>query len=336
MSLEPVLLKEYRKDKPQQKWVVYYESETGDVITVGNKIQEGQKNPHLLTESDDARKILMGTIDPKKFAVVDINQELRLVEKSAVIRIKEAENKLSAIPVNNKESADINIILYVQSWKMEVNFNQDTLYRMTGKRFFRNVSVNPEEDGDYDMISLYMIKKNDPNFLLMQLDIDPGELIEEGYMMFDMTPLRRLVSLNDISIMTRKIFKSYRIKKQALFTGADYASKYTKRRTFLLPSVEDSEINTSFTLFKRGEQFYLKSNFGDPQESKIYTDIGIYVTAPKNPNQLLGYLTLPLADIGWESTIELDTDLQLDNCGFLCRESSRNLTFSYKGETINV
>ena len=82
------------------------------------------KNPFIVTDSDDARQILMGHVDPKKFAVVDVNHELKLVEKSAVLRIKEAERRLSVVPLNQKTKADINIILYINSWKMEVNFNQ--------------------------------------------------------------------------------------------------------------------------------------------------------------------------------------------------------------------
>ena len=39
--------------------------------------------------------MLMGVVDPKKFAVVEVNQELKLVAKSAVLRIKEAEEKLA-------------------------------------------------------------------------------------------------------------------------------------------------------------------------------------------------------------------------------------------------
>jgi len=328
MSLEPNLLTEYKKDKPPTKWFVYFSDDTGDIVTVSNREQESYKNPYLMTDSDDARKILMGTVDPKKFAVVEVNQELKLVTKSAVIRIKEAEDKLTQIPINQKVQADVNIVLYVNSWKMEVNFNQDTLYRMTGKRFFRNISVNP--DGEYDMISLYLIKKNDPNTLLKQIDIDPAELIEEGYMLFDLAVVRRMCSLSDISILTRKIFSSYRIKKQAVFTGADYVSSLTKRRTFITPTAAHKDITSTFTLSETDGRFFLKSNFTDPADEKIYTDIEIYVTDINNPNRLLGMLNIPKADVGWQSTVELDTRLNLTGCGFLCKENHRNITFEYK------
>tara|TARA_B100001287_G_scaffold260807_1_gene249245 strand:- start:125 stop:1132 length:1008 start_codon:yes stop_codon:yes gene_type:complete len=333
MSSELNLLQDYKRDKPPAKWCVYYEEDTGDVVTVTNREKDFIKHNHIVTDSDDARRILMGIVDPKKYAVVDVNQELKLVEKSAVLRIKEAEQRLSMIPAGVTEKADVNIVLYINHWKMEVNFNQDTLYRMTGKRYFRNVSLNPEQDGEYDPITLYLIKDNDPNFLVKTIEIDPAELIEEGYIIFDMTPLRRICGLGEISIMTKKIFSSYRLQRKANFTGVDYKTRFTRRRMFSVPTPVKDEAPSDFTIINRRGLTYIKSNFNNPQDQKIYTDIGIYLTNPQNPNDLLGQLTLPLKDIGWESQIQLEVaDIDLTKCGFLCKETSTNLTFDYMTE----
>lgn len=330
MSSEPTLLRDYKSDKPAPKWCVYYDDENGDVVTVTNREKDQIKNPFIETDSDDARQILMGYVDPKKFAVVDVNHELKLVEKSAVLRIKEAERRLSVVPLNQKTKADINIILYINSWKMEVNFNQDTLYRMTGKRFFRNISLNPEQDGVYDPITLFLIKDNDPNFLVKTIEIDPGELIEEGYMIFDMAPLRRICGLGEMSVMTKKIFQSYRLQRKANFTGIDYRTRYSRRRSFAKPTQPTQDVATDFTIIKKGDVTQIKSNFQNPQDSKIYTDIGLYITDPRNPSQLLDHIVLPLNSIGWDRTLEITTPgLDLTKCGILCRESNVDLTFDY-------
>lgn len=333
MSSELNLLQDYKRDKPPPKWCVYYEEDTGDVVTVTNREKDFIKHNHIVTDSDDARRILMGIVDPKKYAVVDVNQELKLVEKSAVLRIKEAEQRLSMIPSGVTQKADVNVVFYINHWKMEVNFNQDTLYRMTGKRYFRNVSLNPEQDGEYDHITLYLIKDNDPNFLVKTIEIDPAELIEEGYIIFDMTPLRRICGLGEISIMTKKIFSSYRLQRKANFTGVDYKTRFTRRRMFSVPTPVKEEAPSDFTIINRRGLTFIRSNFNNPQDQKIYTDIGIYLTNPKNPNDLLGHLTLPLKDIGWESQIRLEVaDIDLTKCGFLCKETSTNLTFDYMTE----
>ena len=99
---------------------------------------------------------------------------------------------------------------------------------------------------------------------------------------------------------------------------------------FHVPRPQMKEALSDFTIIKKGDLHYIKSNFNNPQDQKIYTDIGIYLTNPKNPNDLIGEMTIPLKDIGWESQVELEvTDIDLTNCGFLCRETSTNLTFDY-------
>ena len=80
MSLEPTLLRNFKRDKKPIKWCVYFEDNTGDIITVTNKKKDFLKHSFIETYDTNAKQMLMGEVDPKKFAVVDINQVLTLVE----------------------------------------------------------------------------------------------------------------------------------------------------------------------------------------------------------------------------------------------------------------
>ena len=155
----------------------------------------------------------MGVEDPRKFAVIDVSEGYKLIERGDVVRLREAENYLTNIPINNNLSQDVNIIFYVNSWKMEVNFSQETLYKMTGRRKFRDVKINPEKEGRYDKIKLFLIKENDPNFLVDTIEVDPAELIVNGYLLYDMSSLRNVCGLGELRVMTKKIFKNYGIKR---------------------------------------------------------------------------------------------------------------------------
>ena len=62
MSSEIVLLKEFKKDKPPLKWCVYYEHESGDVVTVTNK----EKDFINITCNDGFIKIKNLTMEGKK------------------------------------------------------------------------------------------------------------------------------------------------------------------------------------------------------------------------------------------------------------------------------
>lgn len=334
MSTEPSLLQTLKKEKTPKQWCVYYDDDTGEVITVTNRVLDEIKSPHFLTENDDARKILMGIIDPKKFSVLEIDTGFILGEKSAVLRIKEAEQSLSMIPVNDKTKADVNIIMYVNSWKMEVNFDQDTLYKMTGKRYFKQATINPEKDGKYDNITLYIIKDKDPNFLIKKIDIDPGELIEQGYLLFDMSAFRNVCGLGEMSILTKKIFKTYRVTKKATFVGADYTSRRSLRRRHIVPQISNEEVLCDFTIIPKEQSFSMRSNFKDPTTVKIYHDVGLYVTDKNDPNRLLGTLILPKSAVGYNSTVEVESDLDLSNSAFLLKEENRTITFDITEESL--
>ena len=333
MSTEPSLLHNLKKDKPPKQWCVYFDDDEGEVITVTNKVRDEMKFPHFLTESDDARKILMGIVDPKKFSVLEDDNGYILAEKSAVVRIKSAENLLSVIPVNEKQKADVNIVMYINSWKMEVNFDQDTLYRMTGKRYFKQATINPEKSGKYDNITFYLIKNNDPNFLIKKIELDPAELIEQGYVVYDMSPFRNICGLGDMSVLTRKIFKTYRISKKTTFTGADYTSRRSLRRRHLVPDILNDQVDADFTLLHKNDgSTYIRSNFVDTASVKIYRNVGIYVTDKRDPNRLQGTITLDKKNLGYNSELEIDTELNLKESAFFLRDENRRLTIDMQQE----
>ena len=45
---------------------MYYDIDTGDVVTVTNKEKDFIPHSHIVTDSDDVPQILMGSADPKK------------------------------------------------------------------------------------------------------------------------------------------------------------------------------------------------------------------------------------------------------------------------------
>ncbi len=330
MSTELTLLTNKTETKEPKKWCVYFDEETGDLITVTSKPHESIDHPFLRTTSDDARQVLMGIEDPRKFAVVDVSEGYKLIERGDVVRLREAENYLTNIPINNNLSQDVNIIFYVNSWKMEVNFSQETLYKMTGRRKFRDVKINPEKEGRYDKIKLFLIKENDPNFLVDTIEVDPAELIINGYLLYDMSSLRNVCGLGEIRVMTRKIFKNYGIKRKSHFGQADFVSRLSKRRNEAVIKEQRDEITTTFTVIRKdNNQHYLKSNFENPHETKIYNDLILYLIPKNNPNQLLGHIHVPIKEIGYQKEYYLSNDYSLENCSFLCREENNNITFDY-------
>jgi len=130
--------------------------------------------------------------------------------------------------------------------------------------------------------------------------------------------------------MTKKIFKNYGIKRKSHFGQADFVSRLSKRRNEAVIKDQRDEITTTFTVIRKdNNQHYLKSNFENPNETKIYNDLILYLIPKNNPNQLLGHIHVPIKEIGYQKEYYLSNDYSLENCSFLCREENNNITFDY-------
>ena len=328
MSIEvhnPLVSTKQTKDAPH-RFCVYFDDFTEEVITVTNRPREEIKYPYVLTTSDDARKLLIGDLNPQKYSVIEIANGYKLVEKTESIRIKSAENFLSKLPIV-KNNQDVNVIFYINSWKMEVNFNQDTLYRMTGKRYHKHISVNQEKEGKYDNIQLFLIKQNDPNYLIGTIEIDTKKLVSTGYILYDLHKLRPVCGLGEITVLTKKIFKTYGVKRKQNFVRAEFSKRRDKRRLIHDITEQDQKVTNTFTISIKEDKFYLRSNFVQPAEQKIYGDIFLYVLNENNVNILNGMLHIPFNDVGYNQTVLLNTDIDLTTCKIMTREEHKNITF---------
>ena len=82
--------------------------------------------------------------------------------KDNVLRLRKAENVLSKLNnVSYEIENDINIVFYINDWKMEINFSQDTLFRMTGSRTAKNTSIDGDQTKPFDF---YLIKDNEERY----------------------------------------------------------------------------------------------------------------------------------------------------------------------------
>ena len=328
MSIEvhnPLVSIKQTKDIPH-RFCVYFDDFTEEVITVTNRPREEIKYPYVLTTSEDAKKILTGDLNPQKYSVIEIANGYKLVEKTESIRIKSAENFLSKLPIV-KNNQDVNIIFYINSWKMEVNFNEDTLYRMTGRRYHKHISINEEKDGKYDNMQLFLIKQNDPNYLIGTIEIDTKKLVSSGYILYDLHKLRAVCGLGEITVLTKKIFKTYGVKRKQNFVRAEFSRKRDKRRLIHDITVQDQQVTNTFTIIIKEGKFHLRSNFVQPTDQKIYGDIFLYVLNENNVNKLNGMLHIPFKDVGYNQTVLLNTDIDLATCKIMTREEHKNITF---------
>ena len=321
-------LSEFIVDKPPADYFVYYEEWDGQVVEISNK-PKPSKHSYLKTNDDNARKIMLGELDPRRFVVSESKDGFILMAKSKKLTIKKEEDQLSMIPKYHNKNCDVNVILYTNDWKMEVNFNQDTVYRMTGNRHVKKQSSQSQ----YSKIKFYLISKKNPSYLMSTYEIDPIDLMNDGFRIFDMSHLRTICSLSDIQILTRRIFKSYSIRTKEYFVGAEYSSNKSHKR-YHAKIYEPGQIQVpTFVISNTTNGWVMRSNFSDPQEHKIFGDLTFYITKP-DPNILLSTIKIPFEKIGWKQEINLNLTDNINQCRILVSDNIRNITFAQEEITI--
>lgn len=327
MSLEAKLIS-LVKENPLPKYYVYYDEWSGEIYGISSKLKRSEY-AHILTDDSVAADIMMGKLNPKKYIVADLADGTTLVPKDDVLRIKAAEDRLSKIPVVSTHlAADINVIMYVYSWLMEINISHDTMFKLTGKRFSKKYSKN--DNPDNRELDLYIIKKNDPTVLIDTIKVDPIELINNGYILRDMSHLKTVCGLADVDILTKRMFKTYGLKIKNNYVTVDYYARKSQRRNHVKIKSVDSNKDAMFSLTPVEHGYMLKSNFNNPTELKIYKDLRIFLTH-EDPNELIGEIVIPLDSIGKFKEFFVKTQINLSGCCALIGEEGKNLTFEIKG-----
>jgi hypothetical protein len=325
MSLEPRLIQIVDESKTLPKYYVYYDEWSGEIKSITGKYKK-QQFPHIITEDETAAKIMMGILNPKKYIVSDLVDGVKLVPKSDVIAIKKAEEILTQIPrVKNFVDSDVNIIFYKTDYKIEVNLNQDTIYKMTGKRFNKNVNNIVTND---NFLIFYLIKKNNPNYLFDTIKIDPVDIVNNGYKLFDLGHLQHKISLDDVDVLTKRIFKNYGLKIKQNYVNIDYHTRKSNKRTHTTIHTSTTDWST-FSVSPSTEGWIIKSNFANPQEQKIYKDLKIFLTG-QNPNELLDKIIIPYDNIGNFKEYIVKTNVDPTACKLLLGEEGKNITFKFE------
>lgn len=330
MTLETLLIQQPREHKTS-KYYIYFDEWSGKINAVTNKLKENLSGLVMETTDPIAAEIMTGIKNIKKFVVADLVDGYKLVESENYLRLKQTENYLSKIPkILPSQSRDLNVVTYLKDYKLEVNVSTDLINTHINRQ---NNTIKLDRNDNYDNVILYIVEKNNPLRLLETITIDPANLVEHGYILYDLSHLQTLVAFGNIDILTRRIFKSYGLKVKQNYVTLDYGFSRLAKKNHIDIQGTDTEYAT-FSISKHSNsEWRITSNFENPHEHKIYKDIKVFLTG-KNPNILLDKLIIPYDHIGDHKEFFIDTTVDPTNCKILVGEEGKNISFKIE-ETTN-
>ena len=191
-----------KKDTPTN-YYVSYDTWNGEIKSIGTS--EKSDEDYIVTVDPAAGKILAGKIPSNKYIVsFDDEGELSFLEKDNVIRLRSSENRLHQIPKYPLLQWDIRLKLYKENHKLQVEISTDSLKKLTSFTYNKHLKISDDSD-----LTIYVIKHNNPDYLITALEIDPTELLENGNVIFDISDVTKYTSYDNIGFVTRRCFKNY-------------------------------------------------------------------------------------------------------------------------------
>lgn len=326
MTSETLLTQQSREEK-QHKFYVYFDEWTGAIKSITNK-PRNSKFDCLETYDEFARDLMLGVHNIKRYVVADLVDGYKIVPKENYVRLKRAENYLSKLQqIESHQNRDVNVILYLNAYKLEVNISMDMVYTITGR--LHNEKIRVDRNTEYDSLVFYVVERNNPLHLLEVIEIDPVDLIAEGYKLYDLSHLRNIIELGNVDILTKRIFKSYGLKIKQNYVTVDHGFNKSSKKSHLEIYDKYYEDYTTFSVSPSTQGWIVRSNFENPHEHKIYKDVKIFLTG-NNPNILLDKIVIPYDKLGNHQEFILETKVDPTTCKILVGEEGRYMSFKHE------
>jgi len=201
------------KTNTKKNWWIEFDPTNGKVYKVSpRKPKENKKRSLLNSENDElCKQIISGLVNISKCSVVQdiISGEFSLEKKKNELIIKNIDNKLYRVTLGNPIQSDISVILYKKENYVRLVPNLDSI-----KKTMNLVDLYSVTTEDHTLMNLYVTQKGDPDLLIGTLEVDPLLLFERGSVLFDISDILKIHTVDEIDIWTNKLFSNYNLEIQ--------------------------------------------------------------------------------------------------------------------------
>lgn len=303
-----------KRSDTTEKFYVYYNEWTGEIMSVGRSLDSSITYPCIHTENKFARQILVDNANRHNYIVDLTSSDLDLIKKDNLVRLKEKENYLCVIPESKSTVWDIKITFYTANNIMTVELNDHSVRRLTNLHIKSELKLAEKRN-----LNLFVIKKNQPDWLIKTFQIDVEELLENKIVECDVTDLIKYTSLPTIGLLTQRNFENYQysisttkyVKNQNQF-GSIHGRIQKAAKDF-----EDSHL-----IFEQyGSVVEVKSNIAADQFAQygLFSNIQNFYIVKDSPDQLLQTVPINITTLRSNKTVYFQTKFDIDSINIIHR-----------------
>ena len=186
-------------------------NEDGRILQITNspkKLISEKKLIQVESTNPICGKIIQGKASLKKYGMIwdVIDDRWDIDKRSTTLVIETRHNKLLPFALNvSSRDTEIYIKAFSNSNKIVITSNNEKI--KTSKNLADIKSISTDQN---DILDVYITKRNDPDYLLSTINIDPLTLFKKGVQVIDLkSNIQTQLDWNKISLYTKPVFNDY-------------------------------------------------------------------------------------------------------------------------------
>ena len=203
------LIKPQKNDKPRSYFVVF-DKDTGKILRINASAMVVNNTAHIQTESTNpiCKRLANGTASLKKHGIIwdVVNEKWDVDVRSTTLVIESKHNKLTPFIKNmDPTTSEIFVKIFHDGTKIVVEANRTNISSIKNLSDISAISTT-----DDTLLDIFVTKKNDPDYLIKIINIDPLTLFQTGSQTVDLkNQINEQVDWQNISLYAKSVFNNY-------------------------------------------------------------------------------------------------------------------------------
>ena len=280
--------------KPQQNvdrtYFIVFDND-GNIRKI-NSTPMAELNDNTLTQIQSTnpicKKLIKGEASVKKYGIIWdlVNEKWNISKRSTKLILEAEDNKLIPFSTDtNKKNTEIFVSVFYNDNTAVVYANANRIKSIKNLSDIKEITTKETE-----ILDIYITKKNDPDYLITVLKLNPLELFRNGSQVIDLNnEITKHVDWQNISMYGKTVFNNYGWN----LLDSQYSAPSLSTNTILQSSntTERNSININVV----DNMLHIKSQLTTDQDYYFegYRNLKILV-CDSSPDKLVGSIEVPV------------------------------------------